>query len=103
MNVRNAFDSSSRFQGDRMRHRRRMVASQAALLIGWLLSPHASTPARAATVWSVDGASAACNNAGPGNAENPFCTIQAAAKRATAGDTVRVRPGDYREQVTPHN
>lgn len=53
-----------------------------------------------ATIWSVD-AREACSNTGPGTADAPLCTIGAGAIRAVAGDTVRVAPGLYREQVAP--
>lgn len=59
-------------------------------------------PASAAgTTYWVDAASAQCTDTGAGLETAPFCTISAAAKRAVVpGDTVRIRPGTYREQVT---
>jgi len=47
---------------------------------------------------SIDG-----NNANPGTSEAPFRTIQKAADRATSGDTVRVQPGRYPEEITIRN
>jgi hypothetical protein len=49
------------------------------------------------TLW-VDGEAKA---GGDGSELAPFRTIEAAAAAAQAGDTVRVRPGVYRGQVTP--
>lgn len=54
-------------------------------------------PARGRTLW-VDAEAAPGGN---GEEFSPFRTIQAAAAAAQPGDTVRVRPGVYREQVTP--
>jgi hypothetical protein len=51
----------------------------------------------AADLW-VEGTAAA---GGDGSAVRPFRTIQAAAEVAGPGDTVRVRPGIYRERVAP--
>lgn len=64
-----------------------------------VLATLTSMPLMAST-WYVDNADPACTNAGPGDAQKPFCAIQTAAKRARAGDKVLVSPGDYREQVT---
>ena len=51
--------------------------------------------ADAATTYVVDNTSTACSDAGPGTPSLPFCTIDTAAKRAVAGDTVLVRAGKY--------
>jgi hypothetical protein len=40
---------------------------------------------------------------GEGTLTNPFRTIQQAATSATAGDTIHLRAGKYREQVRPAN
>ena len=40
------------------------------------------------------------NDRNPGSAVEPLATINAAAKRAAAGDTVKIAPGIYREQIT---
>jgi hypothetical protein len=52
----------------------------------------------AAADWWVDAGTAA---GGDGSAARPLRTIQAAAALAQPGDTVRVRPGIYRERVMP--
>jgi hypothetical protein len=52
---------------------------------------------RATDYW-VDGGAGA---GGDGSVARPFRTIQAAALQAAPGDTVRVRPGIYRERVVP--
>lgn len=60
--------------------------------------------ADAAELW-VDGASAACSDARAaaqaGSPATPWCTLARAAREASAGDTVRVRAGTYRETVRP--
>ncbi len=48
--------------------------------------------------WFVDAVAASGGN---GSAEAPFQTIQAASGAAQPGDSVRVRPGVYRERVRP--
>lgn len=70
-----------------------MKATSPALSLLFALSLSAS----AADLW-VDAGSAA---GGDGSAARPFRTIQAAALAAQPGDTVRVRPGIYRERVMP--
>jgi len=60
----------------------------------------AASPALA-TVWQVNGSSAACDDGGAGTAAQPFCTISQGAAVAVAGDTVNVAAGDYREIVMP--
>jgi len=45
--------------------------------------------------------SPAGNDAAAGNAEKPLRTISAAASLAQPGDTILVKPGVYRERVTP--
>lgn len=52
-------------------------------------------------VYYVGGAGASDEN--PGTAEAPFATIQKAADVATAGDTVKIRTGTYRETIIPAN
>ncbi|WP_076262057.1 PKD domain-containing protein [Intrasporangium flavum] len=70
-----------------------------ALALGWQLV--VAPPASAATAWFVDGANPACSDQGAGTSAAPFCTIsRAAVKAVTAGDTVTVAPGTYREQVS---
>jgi parallel beta-helix repeat protein len=54
-----------------------------------------------AATWWVDQTDPACSDSGPGAEASPFCTIKAGAGHALAGDSVLVRPGTYREQVSP--
>ncbi|MBM0275800.1 hypothetical protein [Micromonospora tarensis] len=60
----------------------------------------AAAPASAAaavTEWYVD--SANCHNDGDGSAASPFCAVSQAAEVVRPGQTVLVRPGEYRESV----
>src|SRR5882757_7855999 len=60
----------------------------------------------AGSTYFVDGASlgGTCNDSNSGTSlASPFCTIQKAATVATAGDTVAIRGGTYRETVTASN
>ena len=76
-----------------------MSISTRALAAGALAVALAS-PA-SATIWEVNGASAACSDAGAGTLAAPFCTIGKGASVALAGDVVNVAAGLSREQVTP--
>jgi hypothetical protein len=70
----------------------------AATVIAASMAGLAATPALA-TVWEVNGANAACSDAGAGTLAQPFCTIGQGAAVAVAGDTVNVAAGSYREIV----
>jgi parallel beta-helix repeat protein len=68
-----------------------------------LVAAMAALPASgayASTVYVVAQQNPSCLDSGPGSASTPFCTISAAAKKSTAGDTVSVDTGTYHEQVT---
>ena len=52
-------------------------------------------------IWIVDAGSAAANDANPGTATQPLRSIASAARQALPGDEVVVRPGVYRECVSP--
>ncbi len=54
-------------------------------------------PASGRELWVQAGAAPG----GDGSAEAPFASIQRAAEAARPGDTVRIRPGVYREQLRP--
>ena len=70
-------------------------ATLVAGLVAWL-----GSPASAATYY-VDRASATCSNSGAGTEAVPYCTITAAVNaRGLAGNTILVKPGTYREQVS---
>ena len=62
--------------------------------------PLTQTVNAAGAVLYVDGNDPNCTNGGTGRATAPFCTISAGAQSATAGTTVQVAAGTYREQVT---
>ena len=54
-----------------------------------------------AATYYVDNQSANCSNVGAGTEAQPYCTIAAAVvARQSAGTTIIVKPGTYREQVT---
>ncbi len=55
----------------------------------------ANANANASGTYTVNNASSACSDTGPGTAARPFCTIGAAARRAVAGNTVLVSAGRY--------
>ena len=58
-------------------------------------------PAAAITaVLYVDGGNPSCSDSGSGTQTVPFCTINQGASVATAGQTVQVASGTYRELVT---
>ncbi|MFL5926119.1 MAG: PKD domain-containing protein [Gaiellaceae bacterium] len=59
----------------------------------------AAAAALPATLY-VDGGNSACSDTASGSPSQPFCTIGAAAARVTAGGTVQVAAGTYRESVT---
>src|SRR5262245_13390674 len=81
---------------ERARAARSGAGPLAALLLVGLLAGRAS-----AGTYYVDASSAQCSNAGPGTLAQPYCTISAAiAARGTAGNTILVQPGTYRETVT---
>ncbi|MCI4063601.1 right-handed parallel beta-helix repeat-containing protein [Micromonospora sp. R77] len=81
--------------------RKPLLAGLAAVALtgGTLLS---AAPAQAAdpTVFYVRQLSTACSDTGPGTLAQPFCTIKPAAAAVTAGQTVDVGSGTYRERVT---
>jgi len=74
-----------------------IVASALLLSVGLLAAPAAT----AGTVLYVDNADPNCSDTGSGTAAEPFCSITAAAQKATAGTTVQVRSGTYRGDVRP--
>lgn len=68
----------------------------------WLLMiGGASLNFASATDWIVS--PSGNDTTGDGSLEAPWKTIQKAANVAVAGDTVRIRGGTYREEVTPSN
>ncbi|WP_446217744.1 PKD domain-containing protein [Micromonospora sp. IBHARD004] len=85
--------------------RKRSLAGLAALALtgGTLLGSPIAAQAADATVLYVKQNATACSDTGPGTAEQPFCTIGAAAAVVSAGQTVDVGGGNYRERVTIAN
>ncbi|NUR07263.1 MAG: PKD domain-containing protein [Nocardioidaceae bacterium] len=80
----------------------RFAGGTALLLALAALALPAAPASAAGTVFWVDNTAAGCTDTGTGTTTAPFCTISAAVKKAVLpGDDVRIRPGTYREQVTP--
>ena len=82
--------------------RTRAAAALVLALLTWVagLSQGVVPPALAATYY-VDASSPSCSPSGPGTEFQPYCTITAAVNlRGKAGNTIIVKPGIYREQVT---
>ncbi|MEV4559843.1 right-handed parallel beta-helix repeat-containing protein [Kitasatospora sp. NPDC049285] len=88
---------------------RRLTATRVAvtvLLVGAGV-PTAMVPAGATTTGPMASSAstlyvanqAACSDAGQGSAAQPFCTVSAAAAVVAPGQTVRVEPGSYHEQL----
>jgi hypothetical protein len=72
------------------------LAVTSGALFGIAAAAHAADP----TILYVQATSASCSDGGPGTATQPFCTIGAAAAIVTAGQTVEIGTGTYRERVT---
>ncbi|MGW5558399.1 PKD domain-containing protein [Micromonospora sp. NPDC003944] len=66
-------------------------------LVGTALPAQADAPA---TLYVRQNAATGCSDQFPGTLAQPFCTISAAAAVVTAGQTVDVGGGNYRERVT---
>jgi parallel beta-helix repeat protein len=80
------------------KRRARKRAFVLAVLSLAVLTSGSSLGATISTLY-VDGSSASCSDSGPGTAAQPFCTIRAGAAVVTAGQTVQVASGTYRESV----
>jgi len=79
-------------------HSSRRAAAAAvslSLALGGVTAAHADD----STVLYVDGPSTSCTDSGTGAEAAPYCTIQAAADAAVAGDIVEVATGTYTGQV----
>jgi hypothetical protein len=80
-----------------MRSTRR--AATAAVSVSLALTGITAAHADASSVLYVSDTSASCTDSGTGTETAPYCTIQAAANAAVAGDTVTIEPGTYAGQV----
>jgi hypothetical protein len=77
------------------------VYAQTGSFASCALSP---TPATAGGgIFYVDKNNVSCTDSGPGSASQPWCKIQTAATKLTAGQTVYIKPGIYNEQIIPQN
>ena len=65
-------------------------------------TPPPPPPPSASTMY-VDQNNTNCSDTGSGTSSQPFCTLTAAAKAATAGKTVLVFSGTYTGQVVPNS
>jgi PKD repeat protein len=79
------------------RQRSSWLAVVAVVIVAMLGGAAAAAPP--ATLY-VDGGNSACSDTASGSLSQPFCTIGAAAAKVTAGQTVQVAAGTYREAVT---
>jgi parallel beta-helix repeat protein len=77
-----------------------VALSVCAVLGTWL---PASTALADTSILYVDQADSNCTDSGSGSQEQPFCTIQPAATKAVAGQTVLISTGTYQESVTVAN
>jgi parallel beta-helix repeat protein len=78
---------------------RRFGAGAALVVCAFLFPGGAASSAPRLTLY-VDGSTAWCSDSnGSGSKTKPFCTIGAAAAKASAGVTVKVAGGIYRERV----
>ncbi|MEM4260374.1 MAG: right-handed parallel beta-helix repeat-containing protein [Candidatus Woesearchaeota archaeon] len=51
--------------------------------------------------WYVNNQNPYCNDLGTGTIDVPLCTVSTANDRHSAGDTVYIMPGEYREYILP--
>jgi parallel beta-helix repeat protein len=87
--------------GGRSRPRRVRLPRCLGLLTLLLCGSTAKVMVAAAATYYVDGSSPTCSPTGPGTEAQPYCAIsQAVNLRAQPGNTILVKPGVYREQVT---
>ncbi|MEE1825810.1 PKD domain-containing protein [Streptomyces sp. BE20] len=84
----------------RLRHVLGLTVATASAALG-LPGPATAAPAATATTLHVNELSRDCadQGAGTGTVARPFCTVSAAAAVVEPGQTVRVWPGDYPEEV----
>jgi len=81
--------------------RKRRVAVSAALLLSvGSLTPTMAHAATATTLYVNNASGSSCTDSGSGTEAAPYCTVQAAANAATAGQTVIIEPGYYLGAVT---
>lgn len=73
----------------------RVVATGIAVALAGVTAVPTQAEAATGTTLYVNGTSAACTDSGVGSQTAPFCTIQAAASAATAGDTVLITGSTY--------
>jgi parallel beta-helix repeat protein len=79
----------------------RSLAIRTLVLCVLVVLAHPAAALAAGPTLYVDRANANCTDSGPGTADQPFCTIGAAASTTTPGTTVLVSAGTYAEQVAP--
>lgn len=72
-----------------------LAASAALVLSISTLAPVTAHAATASTIYVDNASGSGCSDSGSGTEAVPFCTIQAGADAASAGDTVLVEPSYY--------
>ncbi|MFJ2868719.1 PKD domain-containing protein [Kitasatospora sp. NPDC087314] len=83
----------------RMRHAFGLTVAAASAVLGLPIPASAAPAASAGTLLVNNAPGAGCSDSGGGTADRPFCTIGAAAAVVQPGQTVRVMPGQYGEEV----
>jgi hypothetical protein len=74
--------------------------ASASVYVPWISLPvPQQANAAVGTTLYVDGASTTCSDSGTGTQAVPYCTIQAAANAATAGDDVLITGADYDDET----
>lgn len=77
------------------RARTRVAAVGLGIAIAGVIAVPTQAEAATGTTLYVNGSSAACTDSGAGGQSAPFCTIQAAANAANAGDTVLITGPEF--------
>ncbi|MEV4615740.1 PKD domain-containing protein [Kitasatospora sp. NPDC049258] len=81
-----------------MRSARTAAVAALVLSVTGILPVAGSAQAEAENLY-VDGKNPRCSDAGAGSQAVPYCTVSAAARAVRPGQTVRIAPGEYPEQV----
>jgi len=77
-----------------------MACVQGSVIDSYVIGANPPPPPPPPPILYVDRGNASCSDSGSGTSAQPFCTINAAASRVVAGQTVLVSSGTYNERVT---